>query len=798
MRSSLIGSRPAAQANYAYPRPAQGSPLPSSPATPARRKFSLTPSEGWLPLVLLAMAVYSVVYSVIVAITINYSGILWLTTAFGLLGGLLVAKSRYFPQPVLHVGACILGYWLAIFATSLLAYHVSVLDILAALRSVIGNGFTLSGSQESSMVFLFYLAFLCFFLGYFGSWLIYRAHLPWLVSLVYISIMIVNLNYIAKIDLTFLLIFLVGSLILLIARVQLANQLMQWKNEGLHTDKTWLRGLTSRFLRVAALFVLLILPFSWLLPFGNEPPAGVTFWNRLDNAWANLTHGNLPSLTNPGALFNPYEPTANFFGNQLTITGSVTLPNGPVLSYISSSPKQGEYLEGFTFDTFDGHTWTAQAAASSTAYEANTQLPLDNTMRSYSPLVTSITIIQPPEGTKHYIFAPAQPGSFTVPVTVFTDITNTITSAWTQMGPLTPGERYEVTSELSTASSADLQGARSFREDPDGWAADPALRALQQYYLQKPANLSPEVLATAKMWTSETDNMYSAALALQNHLSDSTQFTYSITNPPVPPNIDVATWLLHTKRGYCTYYATTMTIMARLLGMPARMVNGFSQGHYDAKQKRWVVNGSDAHSWVQIYFPGAGWINFDPTPGFSLNSAGVPPSQPATLKTPTPVTGRATPTGQKGQASLRQTPTTHQGHANTTPGGNTAGQNLFLTFSLLVLLFSLVILGFAIARYRTSRAPLAPVATVYARLCRIAGLVGSPPRSWQTPYEYTFTLSQRFPQATPTLRRLTDLFVRERWASPQQALAQGEEREIQLLWPRLRNVLLRAPFAKKR
>jgi transglutaminase-like putative cysteine protease len=799
MRSSLTESRPASNTNYAYSLPVPGSPLPSSPAAPARRSFSLTPSEGWLPLILLAMAVYSVVYSVTTAITINDSGILWLTTAFGLLGGLLIAKSRYFPQPVLHVGACILGYWLAIFATSLLAYHVSVLEVLSAFRAVIGNGFSLSGSQESSMVFLFYLAFLCFFLGYFGSWLVYRAHLPWLVALVYVSIMVVNLNYIAKHDLTWLLIFLVGSLILLIARVQLANQLTQWKNEGLYTDKVWLRGLTSRFLRVAALFVLLILPFSWLLPVGNEPPAGVSFWNNLDNAWANLTHGNLPSLNNPGALFNPYDPPANFFGNQLTITGSVTLPNGPVLSYSSGSTSQGDYLEGFTFDTFDGHTWTAQAADSSESYGANSQLPPDNLSESYRSALTSITIIQPPEGTRHYIFAPAQPGSFTVPVTVFTDPTNSIISAWTQTSPLTPDEQYQVTSELPNVTSTELEAAHSFADDPESWTGDPNSRALQQYYLQRPKDLSAEVLATAKMWTQGADNMYSEVIDLQNHLSDATQFTYSITNAPIPANIDAVTWLLHTKRGYCTYYATAMTMMARLLGIPARIVNGFSQGHYDAQQKRWIVDGSDAHSWVQVYFPEIGWINFDPTPGFALNETGSPNSTPAPAKTTTPSTGHTTPTPQKGQAGSHSTPTTHQDGANSALGGsNSAGQNFFLVFSLLILLCSLVILAFAIVRYRANRTPLTPVASIYARLCRTAGLVGSPPQAWQTPYEYTYTLSRRFPQASTALRRLADLFVRERWAAPQQAPAGTEEREVQLIWPRLRNTLLRSPFTKNR
>lgn len=791
MRSSPSESRAKSFSPRSFPGPQ--SPLPASGRRP-RRAFPLAPDEGWLPLFLLAVAVYSVVYSVTAAIAIEHSAILLLTTALGLLCGLLVAKNRHLPQAALHIGACILGYWLALFATSLLAYHVSVLEILTNLRTVIANGFALAGSQGSTMVFLFYLAFLCFFLGYFGAWLIYRAHLPWLVALVYVAIMIVNLNYIAKRDLAFLMVLLVASLLLLIARIHLANQLLQWKTEGLYTDRIWLRALTSRFLRITALFALLILPLSWTLPIGGEPDSGVAFWNGLDNAWVNLTHGNLPTLTNPGNLFNPYNPPANFFGDQLTITGSVNLPHGPVLSYQASSA-QGEYLEGFTFDTFDGHTWTAQAATASRSYQAMTRLPLDNPAASYRPLRTTITVIQPPEGTKHFIFAPAQPDSFTVPVTVFTDTSSLITSAWTQTSALHPAERYQVTSEVVLTSPVDLRQVTFLGGNPANWGEDPVSRVLHQYYVQTPAHLSSEVLATARTWTAGAGDVYSAVLALQNHLNNPAEFTYALANPPVPQDIDAVTWLLHSHRGYCTYYATAMTVMARLLGIPARVVNGFSQGQYDAGQKAWIVNGSDAHSWVQVYFPGAGWVNFDPTPGFSFNKpAGVstPPAVSAATPTPAPT---ATP-GHGKVPTQPATPPHSSGSGGSASGALLSVQNLFLAFAFLCFLFSCVVLALAVMRYRATRAPSSPIASVYVRLCRLAGMIGAPPAAWQTPYEYIFVLSRRFPQAAAALRRVADLFVRERWASPEQAPAPGEHQELQRLWPRLRNALLRGSFAR--
>lgn len=807
MRSSLLDAQPAPGARTTSAQPVSNSLRQSAPppATPAkkRRRIALAPSEGWLPLFLLAVAVYSVVYSVTAAIAISHTNVLWATTALGLLCGLIVSKNRYFPQAVLHVASCILGYWLALALTSMLAYHVSLMEMLSSLHTVIVSGFSLTGTPQSDMIFLFYLAFLCFFLGYFGAWLIYRAHLPWLVALVYVSIMIVNLNYIAKRDLTFLIIVLVAAMIPLIARVQLAGQLTQWKNEGLYTDQVWLRNLTTRLLRVVSLFMLVILPLGWLLPVISQPSAGVTLWDRLDNAWANISHGNLASLSNPSSLFSPYQPAANFFGDQLAITGSVNLPDGPVVSYTSTSPSRGLYLEGFTFDSFDGHTWNSQLQ-NPQGYSGNSPIQQSSAGPLYTDtLTTTVTILQPPDGPKHFIFAPADPGKFTVPITLLTDPTGTFVSSWTQTTPLQQNERYQVSSIVSTATPTDLSHVSLPGNGLSAWGDNPDMNVLRQYYLQLPQDLSPEVLSTAKKWTQDASTLYDVASALQTHLSNSAEFTYSVTNPPVPSNIDAVTWLLHTHKGYCTYYATAMVVMARQLGIPARIVNGFSQGHYNAQQKAWVINGSDAHSWVQIYFPDFGWMNFDPTPGFSVNNAGSAAPAPTPIATRPPVTKSPTTTPSK-----QHTPTVHPttplhpgGGSAATPGFSDAasGANLFLTISFLILLGSCLLLGFATVRYRRARLlAQSAVTSVYARLCRVAGLVGSPPASWQTPYEYTFALSKRFPQAAATLRRLADLFVRERWASPQQAPAPSEQQELERLWPGLRNMLLRARFSKGR
>lgn len=172
----------------------------------------LAPAEGWLPLLLLAIALYSVVWSIIAANWVDHSMVLLWSPAIGLLVGLGVAKLSKLPQAVLHLGACLLGHWLAVWLTSVVAFHMNWIRVLGGLRAAITGTVVAGMIPNSEVVFFFYLAFLCFFLGYFGGWLVYRAHLPWLVALVYCSILLVNLNYARK-DLTFLVVILAGALI---------------------------------------------------------------------------------------------------------------------------------------------------------------------------------------------------------------------------------------------------------------------------------------------------------------------------------------------------------------------------------------------------------------------------------------------------------------------------------------------------------------------------------------------------------------------------------------------------------
>ncbi len=807
MRSSVVDTRRVADSDvqgkrYSPPvapsyRDAQDIRSAINPKSHPKQAVRLAPMEGWLALFLLAIAVYCVVYAIVQAHWVSHSPMLLWSPAVGLLVGLIVAKLPRLPQAALHLGACLLGHWFSIWLTSEVTFHINWLFLLGSIKAIILGGLSPSALPNTDTIFFFYLTFLSFFLAYFGCWLIYRAHLPWLVAFVYCSIMLVNLNSYTRQDLSYLLIIMLAALLLLIARIQLAAQVIQWTQEGLHTNHAWLRSLARRCMQIASVLTLIAIIGTSLLPVAKQSTSGQTFWNALDNAWNNITNGQI-SWQNPASAFQPYQPSTNFFSDHMTISGNVHLPTGEVLSYVSSNGPR--YLEGFTYDQFDGHTWsTLINALDSSTFSADTALKPDIIRNDYQQITSAITLVQPPENTQHYLFAPAQPIRFDVA----TNIDNNGTaSAWMQQSNLVSGEHYQVTSLLPPSDAQTLSGIPLPNDNPSFWLADGNANMLQTYYMQLPHNLSPNLLKTTQQWTQGANNTYQALKMIESHLNDTNTFTYSLDNPPIPANVDVVDWLLQTHKGYCTYYASAMVVMARQLGIPARMVNGFSYGHYDAQHKIWVVDGNDAHSWVQAYLPSFGWINFDPTPGYSLTAINHPQPTPTPAK-PAPTPKPVSTTTPKPVSPPKATPAPNTGSHPTTPKKallSSLNMSILAGFSLLLLLCSLCLFLFALARHwwRNLYANSSRVSGLFWRLCQIASWGGLSPRSTQTPYEYSRLLSQQFPQNAHAIWNLTELFVRDRWGSGQHVPHPQEEDHAEQVWHSMRGFFLTILLRRRR
>ena len=131
-------------------------------------------------------------------------------------------------------------------------------------------------------------------------------------------------------------------------------------------------------------------------------------------------------------------------------------------------------------------------------------------------------------------------------------------------------------------------------------------------------NLPPLDLRIAKLAediTAHAPSNYEKAVAVERYLS--THFGYTLELPRTVPRDPLAYFLFERKRGHCEYFASSMAVMLRSLRIPSRIVTGFHGGEYNDLTGQYVVRASDAHSWVEAYFPGSGWISFDPTPAGS-------------------------------------------------------------------------------------------------------------------------------------------------------------------------------------
>jgi hypothetical protein len=138
-------------------------------------------------------------------------------------------------------------------------------------------------------------------------------------------------------------------------------------------------------------------------------------------------------------------------------------------------------------------------------------------------------------------------------------------------------------------------------------------------YLQLPT-LDPRIPELARNVTARATNAFDRARLIEEHLRNSYGYTLDV---PFTGSDPLAGFLFTQKRGHCEYFASAMTIMLRTLGIPSRLVNGFLPGQYNDISGMYVVRASEAHSWVEAYFPGYGWMTFDPTPAAGQTSAGA-------------------------------------------------------------------------------------------------------------------------------------------------------------------------------
>ena len=166
-----------------------------------------------------------------------------------------------------------------------------------------------------------------------------------------------------------------------------------------------------------------------------------------------------------------------------------------------------------------------------------------------------------------------------------------------------PVNRYNAESELVEPDEDELRLAPN------------TVPAGMNEYLKLPP-LDIRIAKLASEITASAPGNYEKAAALERYLR--THFGYTLELPRHVPADPLADFLFARKKGHCEYFASSMAVMLRSLRIPSRLVTGFRTGEFNDLTGQYVVRASNAHSWVEAYFPGTGWVSFDPTPAASL------------------------------------------------------------------------------------------------------------------------------------------------------------------------------------
>lgn len=237
--------------------------------------------------------------------------------------------------------------------------------------------------------------------------------------------------------------------------------------------------------------------------------------------------------------------------------------------------------------------------------------------------------------------------------------------------PTSDGLSYEVISASPRYDAAELAG------DAAG-----APENILDTYLALPDDFSPSVAKLAADLVAGQPTPYGRAVALQSHLRE---FTYDLSVQPGHSGDVLEQFLFETRRGYCEQFAGTFAAMARAVGLPARVAVGFTPGEADAADPTlFHVRGEHAHAWPEVYFEGAGWVPFEPTPGRGIPNAepytGVPEQQAApgrpeatVVETPTTAAPQPPAAGSTGDAA---TNTTLEAEPAERPGGADGQSNV--------------------------------------------------------------------------------------------------------------------------
>jgi transglutaminase-like putative cysteine protease len=518
---------------------------------------------------------------------------------FGVLAGLALGQSRFNPK-VVGLFGLIYGVYIVFWQLgSTLFNNLTWKERLISIGNRSAEIIALIRARQSvsdSLLFILLMAVLFWILSLLAGYALTRHGNAWW-AVIPVGIVLFTINAfdstVARKTL-YLSVFLFFSLFL-IARTTY-----------LHHQSRWVQSRTALpphlgmdFTRYTLAIVTIVVLVAWSAPaLAKTIPAVVEASQPLRQSWAELRDRWENAFTSLRSATRVY---TDYYGNNIALGRGSKLTDAPSLAiYPPASPPMvvRYYWRGYVYDSYADGKW------SNTVFDLQ---DFDPELNSFEPPKYEGRwegkFEFRPTGYLTSLYAPSQPYwvSPSAQVSLAENLDGTVDIEGFQANdPIRPRQPYQAQSSISIATISQLRQAGS--EYPD-W--------VKERYLNLPETITPRTRQLAEDITSGIENPYDKVVAITNYLRNNIQ--YQETIPPVPRGKEPVDWFLFDLRqGFCNYYATAEVVLLRAIGIPARWAIGYAQGE-QLEDGTFLVRQLDAHAWPEVFFPGLGWVEFEPT-----------------------------------------------------------------------------------------------------------------------------------------------------------------------------------------
>jgi transglutaminase-like putative cysteine protease len=756
--------------------------MPDLTTVPSWLRRYARPREGWLALAFVFVMLLSLVWSVQRAGWLERLDFIGPVALYGMIAGALLALSPLRVVLTLPLAAVLGAYVVLRHVVGDYFPDQSQLEGILALRADT-LGFTrivVDGGYPPQLTpYAIGLGILMWVTAFIGTYTIYRHHRVIEGILVIGAPLIANMSATLTDLFLYLVIFVFAALLL-------------WLRTAVVTsEEGWLRRrvtvtleVPGAMMRTGLMFIVLSVILAWVLTSVAVAAPLTAVWNNLDGVWNGVRSG-LDGIFSP--LNNGESRIAGTsFLPTFRVKGSWQSDDAPVLRLIAS---KGFYLRTMAYDAYTGHGWE-QTAGTERRVEPSTPLfPGETPERPTQTQAfdqETVTIIM--DGTVGgAIFTPGFPVGSGAPIVVLEAEGAPLLVGLRAATSVSPGQGYQITAFISRATAAELKEAGT--EYPD---------AIRAFYLNDDrVTEQTRALARSIVERADASSPYEMVEALATYLHGDASFQYQTeVGPPDPDRDLVDFFLFDTERGrigYCEYYASAMAMMARSLGIPARVATGFAPGTFIGNGT-YQVRQKNAHAWAEIYFPGYGWQIFEATKSIdpvrrpqgssTSQTDGGGGSGVATPRARAEFVNNFDPSLARVKGSFDSPVPGGLRAGETRPESETRGGNL-----VLILMLVIVAVGVAIWRLRRTQRLwryLAPGDRQWARLLVAADRAGIAQRPAETIYEYAGWLEEQLPQRRPEIRTIADGKVWQAYSGhgmTSAAIARIEAAWVRLRWP---------------